>query len=82
VFELVGHDPNRVTVVTTPAYYEETAAPVAPRPVKSVLDLTEIESAGYSTVDADDTLVAYVRLETLTTQQQTKSGQAANVHLR
>jgi dTDP-4-dehydrorhamnose reductase len=82
VFTLAGHDPDRVSGASTDEYFADVAEPVAPRPANSVLDLTKIESTGYSTIDVDDILVDYVRLETLATQQQTKSGQAANAHLR
>jgi dTDP-4-dehydrorhamnose 3,5-epimerase/reductase len=63
-FSLAGHDPNRVTGVATAVYFREAAAPVAPRPASSALDLAKIESTGYIPVDADEMLVNYVRLET------------------
>jgi dTDP-4-dehydrorhamnose 3,5-epimerase len=58
--------------VTTTEYFAEAASPVAPRPGSSVLDLAKMEATGYLTGDADETLVGYVRLETLTTQQRNR----------
>jgi dTDP-4-dehydrorhamnose 3,5-epimerase/reductase len=66
-FSLAGHDPGRVTGVSGAEYFATAAAPVAPRPASSVLDLRKIESTGYLPVDADDSLAAYVRSETLST---------------
>ncbi len=63
-FALAGHDPNRVSGVSTAEYFGEAAAPGAPRPACSVLDLAKIESTGYVPFDADELLVNYVRLET------------------
>jgi len=63
-FSLAGHDPNRVSGVTTAAYFGQAAGPVAPRPANSVLDLARIESTGYLPADADEMLVNYVRSET------------------
>jgi dTDP-4-dehydrorhamnose 3,5-epimerase len=41
VFELTGHDPSRVTGVSTEDYFAATTAPVAPRPSNSVLELAD-----------------------------------------
>ena len=68
-FSLAGHDPNRVTGVSTAVYFGTAAGPVAPRPASSVLDLAKIESTGYKPVDADEMLVNYVRLETRQTYE-------------
>jgi dTDP-4-dehydrorhamnose reductase len=70
VFTLADHDPDRVTGVSTDEYFASATGPVAPRPRSSVLDLTKIEATEYLPVDADETLVDYIRLESLTTQQQ------------
>ncbi|BBY44078.1 sugar nucleotide-binding protein [Mycolicibacterium celeriflavum] len=67
-FELAGHDPNRVTEVTTAEYYAGASQPVAPRPVNSVLDLAKIQSAGFEPVDADEALANYVRQVSLAAQ--------------
>jgi dTDP-4-dehydrorhamnose 3,5-epimerase len=60
VYELAGHDPARVTPVTTAEYYAKAEGPVAPRPRNSVLDLGKIEDAGFSPADADERLRAYL----------------------
>jgi len=60
VFRLAGHDPDRVTPVSTDEYFATAAGPVAPRPRNSVLDLTKIVSAGFSPADAEESLRAYV----------------------
>ena len=66
VFTFAGHDPNRVTSVSTDEYFASTDGPVAPRPENSVLDLAKIVSTGYLAADADETLLDYLRQETLT----------------
>lgn len=63
-FSLAGHDPNRVRGVSTAEYFGEAETAGAPRPARSVLDLTKIESTGYVPGDADEMLVNYVRQET------------------
>lgn len=67
-FELAGHDPNRVTEVSTAEYYADATQPVAPRPFNSVLDLTKIQSAGFVPADADEALATYVRQESFAAQ--------------
>ncbi|BBZ77006.1 dTDP-4-dehydrorhamnose reductase [Mycolicibacterium anyangense] len=62
-FELAGHDPGRVTGVSTAAYFAKAAGPVAPRPPRSALDLTKIEATGFVPADADDMLAKYVLAE-------------------
>ncbi|WP_424711759.1 sugar nucleotide-binding protein [Microbacterium sp. SLBN-111] len=39
VYRMTGHDPARVTGVTTEEYFADAAGPVAPRPRNSVLEL-------------------------------------------
>ncbi|WP_059017436.1 bifunctional dTDP-4-dehydrorhamnose 3,5-epimerase family protein/NAD(P)-dependent oxidoreductase [Mycobacterium sp. M26] len=63
-FALSGHDPDRVTGVSTAAYFAKASGPVAPRPPSSALDLTKIESTGFVPVDADEMLASYVLAET------------------
>lgn len=58
VFAALGHDPGRVAHVTTATYLQGRAA--APRPQRSTLDLTRIESTGYSPVDLLTGLRAYL----------------------
>lgn len=59
VFELTGHDPARVTPVSTEQYYAGKTG-IAPRPRNSVLDLTKIEATGFVPADADASLTDYV----------------------
>lgn len=61
VFSLAGHDPARVTGVSTDEYFSSATGPVAPRPHSSLLDLNKIESTGHAPVDAEQTLAGYVR---------------------
>jgi dTDP-4-dehydrorhamnose reductase/dTDP-4-dehydrorhamnose 3,5-epimerase len=66
VFVLTGHDPGRVTGVSTNEYFAAATGPVSPRPGNSVLDLTKITAAGYFPVDASESLRGYVLRETAT----------------
>ncbi|MEL5992041.1 bifunctional dTDP-4-dehydrorhamnose 3,5-epimerase family protein/NAD(P)-dependent oxidoreductase [Microbacterium phosphatis] len=59
VFELTGHDPARVTPVSTDAYYAGKSG-IAPRPANSVLDLTKIQATGFAPADQDTSLTAYL----------------------
>lgn len=59
VFELTGHDPARVTPVTTAEYYAGKTG-IAPRPANSVLDLAKIEATGYRPADHDEALARYL----------------------
>jgi dTDP-4-dehydrorhamnose 3,5-epimerase/reductase len=65
-FALAGHDPDRVSGVSTAEYFAGATTPVAPRPHRSVLDLTKIESTGFVPADADETLAEYVAVEART----------------
>lgn len=56
VFELTGHDPARVTGVSTDDYFASAAGPVAPRPRNSMLDLGRIQSTGFASTDGDEAL--------------------------
>jgi dTDP-4-dehydrorhamnose 3,5-epimerase len=60
VFALTGHDPARVTGVSTDAYFASANGPVAPRPRNSVLDLAKLESTGFVAANADDSLRRYL----------------------
>ncbi|BBY59787.1 sugar nucleotide-binding protein [Mycolicibacterium sarraceniae] len=62
-FELAGHDPRRVTGVSTEQYFGTATNPVSPRPLRGVLDLAKIESTGFVPATADETLVNYVAAE-------------------
>ncbi|MDF2563005.1 MAG: dTDP-4-dehydrorhamnose reductase [Microbacterium sp.] len=61
VFNLSGHDPARVSGVTTDEYFSTAAGPVAPRPRNSVLSLSKIEAAGFVTRDHRDGLREYLQ---------------------
>ncbi|GAA1946035.1 sugar nucleotide-binding protein [Microbacterium deminutum] len=61
VFALTGHDPRRVTGVSTHDYFSGAAGPVAPRPRRSTLDLTKLERTGFATRDAAAQLDEYIR---------------------
>ena len=60
VFTLTGHDPNRITSVTTNEYYAGATTPIAPRPTNSVLNIERLKTAGYACADADSALKAYL----------------------
>ena len=60
VFALGGYDPARVRSVTTDEYFSSARGPVAPRPRWSVLDLSKIETVGFSPQTADELLEAYL----------------------
>ncbi|NYE21036.1 dTDP-4-dehydrorhamnose 3,5-epimerase [Microbacterium immunditiarum] len=63
VFELAGHDPARVSPVSTTEYYASAEGPVAPRPSRGVLDLAKIEATGFVPTDAGETLRDYLASE-------------------
>lgn len=56
VYEITGHDPARVTGVSTDEYFAAATTPVAPRPRNSVLDLGKLEATGFTPADARETL--------------------------
>ncbi|MEW1961007.1 bifunctional dTDP-4-dehydrorhamnose 3,5-epimerase family protein/NAD(P)-dependent oxidoreductase [Microbacterium sp. NPDC077644] len=60
VYQHLGHDPARITPVTTDAYYANTPGPTAPRPHNSTLDLDKITRTGFTPTDADSALRDYV----------------------
>ncbi|MFL0410643.1 dTDP-4-dehydrorhamnose reductase [Microbacterium paludicola] len=61
VFELTGHDPARVTPVSTAEYFAGADRPIAPRPARSVLDLSKITAAGFTPGDMDEALERHLR---------------------
>ena len=61
VFRLTGHNPDRVSPQSSADYADSKDQKVAPRPVKSMLDLSLIESLGFRPPDWRDTLEAYLR---------------------
>lgn len=58
VYEGTGHDPSRVSGVSTEAYFAGKQA--APRPPRSVLALDKIKAAGFRPRDAREALTAYL----------------------
>lgn len=60
VFELTGHDPNRIKSVSTSEYVAKGAGPSATRPRNSALDLSKAASVGFRPSEVDAQLAAYV----------------------
>lgn len=60
VFELCGHDPGRVIETSSDAYGATHEIPHAPRPRRSVLDLSKIEGTGFVPRDWRESLAAYL----------------------
>jgi dTDP-4-dehydrorhamnose 3,5-epimerase len=60
VFHATGHDPSRVTDVTTEQYFADATDPIAPRPANSALDLSKIVATGFGPRDTDQALAAYL----------------------
>ncbi|HEV7623489.1 MAG TPA: bifunctional dTDP-4-dehydrorhamnose 3,5-epimerase family protein/NAD(P)-dependent oxidoreductase [Amnibacterium sp.] len=58
VFRLTGHDPARVSGVSTAEYFAGKQA--APRPLNSVLDLGRLSAAGFTARDQVEALEAYL----------------------
>lgn len=58
VFEILGHDPGRITGVSTAQYFAGREA--APRPRNSLLSLEKIAATGFAPRDADEALVDYL----------------------
>jgi dTDP-4-dehydrorhamnose reductase len=61
VYELTGHDGNRVSGISTSEYF--AGKQVAVRPVHSSLQLTKLANAGFVPRDADSALVAYLQAQ-------------------
>ncbi|WP_413318793.1 bifunctional dTDP-4-dehydrorhamnose 3,5-epimerase family protein/NAD(P)-dependent oxidoreductase [Agrococcus sp. 1P02AA] len=59
VFARLGHEPSRVSPVSTEAYYAGKEG-IAPRPKQSVLDLSRIIATGFAPRDQHEALDAYV----------------------
>jgi dTDP-4-dehydrorhamnose 3,5-epimerase len=58
VYELLGHNPEAVTPVSTEEYFADKEA--APRPLNSVLSLEKIRATGFVPRDADAALREYL----------------------
>lgn len=59
-YRLTGHDPARISEVTTAEYFADAATAPAPRPRNSTLDLTKIIAAGFTPRDGDAALAEYL----------------------
>ncbi|MDN5605460.1 MAG: bifunctional dTDP-4-dehydrorhamnose 3,5-epimerase family protein/NAD(P)-dependent oxidoreductase [Kocuria sp.] len=59
VFEITGHDPGRVTGVSTAEYFAGKRA--APRPLNSRLALGKLAATGFIPRDADEALRGYLK---------------------
>ena len=59
VFELTGHDPVKVTGVTTAEYFAGKEG-IAPRPLWSMLDLSKIEATGFTPENWETRLAEYL----------------------
>ncbi|QWT24890.1 bifunctional dTDP-4-dehydrorhamnose 3,5-epimerase family protein/NAD(P)-dependent oxidoreductase [Subtercola sp. PAMC28395] len=58
VYEILGHDPARVSGVSTESYFAGKSA--APRPLNSTLDLKKTIATGFRPRDADEALADYL----------------------
>jgi dTDP-4-dehydrorhamnose reductase len=63
VFDLAGHDAQRVSGTSTEAFFANASSPVAPRPANSVLDLGKITSTGFVPENMQTQLERYVAAE-------------------
>jgi dTDP-4-dehydrorhamnose 3,5-epimerase len=60
VFRLTGHDPARVSGVSTAEYSASAPGPVAPRPRNSLLDLGKLTGTGFRPAEVSASLSAYL----------------------
>jgi dTDP-4-dehydrorhamnose 3,5-epimerase len=60
VFAMLGHDARRVAGTSTAAYFAGKDG-VAPRPLRSTLDLSRIRSTGFVPAEQDAALAAYLQ---------------------
>jgi dTDP-4-dehydrorhamnose 3,5-epimerase len=60
VYRLTGHDPERVTPVSTTDYFQHATTPIAMRPRNSVLALENIFNAGFVPAQAATILRNYI----------------------
>ncbi|WP_236968041.1 sugar nucleotide-binding protein [Microbacterium aurantiacum] len=56
VYQHTGHNPDRVTPVTTEQYYANTTGPIAPRPHNSLLNTDKLIATGFTPGDAVESL--------------------------
>lgn len=59
VFSIAGHDPTRVTPISTDEYKEDKH-PFAPRPMNSDMDLSKIQRTGFVSYDYEPLLKEYI----------------------
>ncbi|CAN5627689.1 N/A [soil metagenome] len=62
IFKLAGYDDLTVTATSTARYYEGKEY-IAPRPLQSTLDLSRLESTGFTPTDWRDDLSEYIKKE-------------------
>lgn len=62
IFELSGHDELTVTNSSTAEYFAGKPG-IAPRPLQSEMDLTKLQSTGFTSRDWSDDLTEYVQKE-------------------
>jgi dTDP-4-dehydrorhamnose reductase/dTDP-4-dehydrorhamnose 3,5-epimerase len=60
VYRLTGHDADRVTPVSTAAYFANATSPIAPRPANSVLSLDKIQGAGFQATEVATAMREYL----------------------
>lgn len=60
VFRLTGHDPARVSAVSTADFYSSVTNRVSPRPRSSLLDVSKIARTGFIPSDSDEALDTYL----------------------
>ncbi|UWF78185.1 bifunctional dTDP-4-dehydrorhamnose 3,5-epimerase family protein/NAD(P)-dependent oxidoreductase [Microbacterium neungamense] len=61
VYRITGHDPARVTGVSTQEYFSTAEGPVAPRPHNSILDLVRVTAVGFTPNLVSKSLEGYLR---------------------
>ena len=60
VFQLTGHDPDRVTPTTTSRYYETSPGPIAPRPANSSLNVSKVFTTGFRATGGTERIARYL----------------------
>ena len=61
VFDLANGNGDAVHPVSTAEYYASAQGSIAPRPEHSALDLSKLETAGFSMPDWEESLTGYIR---------------------
>lgn len=62
IFKTLGRDDLQVTDTSTEEYFKGKSG-IAPRPLKSTLDLTKIQATGFKSTDWHEDLVKYIKTE-------------------